>query len=1657
MKKFALLIITSLLFILFTPKNGFTQCNVQASICTPGTAGPFNFVGTSGSYAGSSYAPGGCATGSGGLGNDYAFITLNITTSGPLEILIDGNTTNGYLDVIIFDIPDGVAPCDAILDPNNEIACNFATNAGGCVQIGNAFPCASTIGAPNVQAGDEVMIIVHDWSDANTSFTLDLAPTGAQTGPADATIDPVGTTCLDDAPFQLTAANNGGTWSGPGVTATGEFDPGVAGVGTHTIDYTVGTNPCDDQDQTTIEVIDCSSCFISYFDAVIGACITGAGTYDVSGTVEYDTPPATGDLVLEDCNGNIYVIDSAPFANPGTTNYNITGLTADGAACDLVAYFTDEPVCESGTISYTAPICPCNFTYLSTNISACDPVDNTFEITGSIEFQDPPTTGQMIVEDCNGNQQVFNAPFTSPQNYALTGIDSDGTTNCDVNVYFTDDAACNITSNTFDYPQHCTCDADIGSFTDNVNGNATSTNPYLLCYNDELDLTGNGDFLPSQDFNVTGTVYDPGVWLLVYDCPPTVFDPDDIYNDPCLLGVASNNNQAWSIANNVGDNSTLYFVPITMYSMVDGVYAISLNNGDWCFDMGPAYEVIFLQEITTNIVEDCQAGEASVTINGGAPSLDGSNFTISNLQPASASLSTTSVTDGGTVVVSGLVDGDNYSFDIVDNNGCPESISGTFVGIEDASFTYADDTYCETQLDPSANITGTPGGTFTSAPAGLTIDPNSGIIDLSSATGTFTITYTTPDPVCFDTETFDITINPEPIIDPLADQTECESYTLPAITGTNLTGNEAYYDATNGGGTQYNPGDIITAVGTTQLYIYDETGTVPNCFNEETFNVTINVSPDIDPLADQEECGVYTLPVITGSDLTGNEAYYDATNGGGTQYNAGDNITALGTTTLYIYDETGTTPNCFDEETFDVTINFSPVINPIADQEVCDSYTLPTITGTDLTGNEAYYDATNGGGTQYNAGDIITTSTTLYIYDETGTIPNCYNQQTFDIIINNTPIIDPIADQEVCDSYTLPTITGANLTGNEAYYDAPDGGGTQYNTGDNITTPTTLYAYDETTTSPNCFDEEAFDVIINITPSINAIADQVECDSYTLPTITGNDLTGNEAYYDATNGGGTQYNAGDNITTSGTTTLYIYDETGTTPNCFDEQTFDVTINITPTFTLSSTDPTECAVSDGTVTLSGLEPNTVYEVTYSDGGNPVGPNNMTSDASGEILIDNLFAGTYSDFIVTLNGCTTVDNSSINLTDPNSPTVNAGTDQELCEGEDITLTADNPDGANISWNNGINDGVPFNQVVGTTNYTVTADLAGCISTDQVSVTVHPNPDVNAGNDILICEGETVTLTGSGADNYTWDNGITNGNSFSPNSTQTYTVTGTTNEGCEGTDQVDVTVEPLPIVSFEADNNNGCVPVTVTFTNTSDNPGTDCTWNFGDGSTATGCDEVTHTFNNEGCFDVSLEVTSGNGCTSSTTVNDYVCVSGYPNAAFTYSPDEVTTINTEVDFENGSSGAVTYEWEFGDGNSSSDINPTNTYPDVRDTFEVQLIATNEDGCSDTAYTVINILEDLIFYVPNTFTPDNDDFNESFKPIFTSGFDPYNYTLLIFNRWGEVIFESNDANVGWDGTYGVSSNTVVKEGTYVWKIIFKTNKNDERKEEIGHVNLLK
>jgi gliding motility-associated-like protein len=116
--------------------------------------------------------------------------------------------------------------------------------------------------------------------------------------------------------------------------------------------------------------------------------------------------------------------------------------------------------------------------------------------------------------------------------------------------------------------------------------------------------------------------------------------------------------------------------------------------------------------------------------------------------------------------------------------------------------------------------------------------------------------------------------------------------------------------------------------------------------------------------------------------------------------------------------------------------------------------------------------------------------------------------------------------------------------------------------------------------------------------------------------------------------------------------------------------------------------------------------------------------------------------------------------------------------------------------------------------------------------------------------------------------------------------------------------------------------------------------------------------------------------------------------------------------------------------------------------------LTVSNEFGCVDVDNVTIQIKGDVVFYIPNSFTPDGDEYNNMFTPVFTSGFDPANFEMNIFNRWGELVFQTYDARKGWDGHIDFKRCPI---GTYAYKILYKLPNTDEYRVVNGHVNLVR
>ncbi len=275
-------------------------------------------------------------------------------------------------------------------------------------------------------------------------------------------------------------------------------------------------------------------------------------------------------------------------------------------------------------------------------------------------------------------------------------------------------------------------------------------------------------------------------------------------------------------------------------------------------------------------------------------------------------------------------------------------------------------------------------------------------------------------------------------------------------------------------------------------------------------------------------------------------------------------------------------------------------------------------------------------------------------------------------------------------------------------------------------------------------------------------------------------------------------------------------------------------------------------------------------------------------------------------------------------------------------------------------------------------------------------------------------------------------------------------TNNKGCKTSKLF--TVYGLPIANFFS-TKEICIDDTLRLLNTTSPLCETYVWDFGDGIKST---KANHKYSKDGFFTISLSVVDSHGCQDSIVKLNYVEVVNKPYVSFVFTPDSIDILNPEVRFKTKSDGKY-YKWHFGDGKPTSITKDAiHFFPtDEGKYYTVTLTASNtKEGCSNVYTQVIVSKEPLIYYIPNTFTPNGDEFNNTFKPIFSSGLDPYNYTLFIYNRWGELIFESHNAQIGWDGTY---NNQIVGSNTYIWKLNFKEKQNGQEHTKLGHVNVIR
>lgn len=225
----------------------------------------------------------------------------------------------------------------------------------------------------------------------------------------------------------------------------------------------------------------------------------------------------------------------------------------------------------------------------------------------------------------------------------------------------------------------------------------------------------------------------------------------------------------------------------------------------------------------------------------------------------------------------------------------------------------------------------------------------------------------------------------------------------------------------------------------------------------------------------------------------------------------------------------------------------------------------------------------------------------------------------------------------------------------------------------------------------------------------------------------------------------------------------------------------------------------------------------------------------------------------------------------------------------------------------------------------------------------------------------------------------------------------------------------------------------------------------WLFSNGNTSTDFQPV-QVFSPPGVYSASLIVTTSGLCvdTSLSVINN-ITINPTPKAGFTFSPRVTTIFDPEIMFTDSSSSDVTtWQYDFGDGGTSSFMNEKHIYQEYGDYVITQTV-TNQFGCSDTISDVVKILPEFRFWIPNCFTPDANLINDNFMPI---AIGIINYEFDIFDRWGEKIFSTKNPIEGWNGFY---KGKECKEDTYVWRIVFKNVVTYKDEIHYGHVTLLK
>lgn len=1465
-------------------------------------------------------------------------------------------------------------------------------------------------GSPNVTAGGDftpngseisnlVYEYIHPITGCENSDTI-LVTVSSAVIPTISALDSV---CINSGIVDLSTLLNadplGGTFSGNGVSGI-NFNPATAGVGTHEIIYFYGASTCQSSDTAQIivnavSVLATANAAICINDTV-ALSVTGAG---VGGSYSW-TPNTT--LSCDDCD--------SPNAWPLiTTTYTIQGTNSFG--------------CSSSTTS-TVTVNPLPVVNAGADQILCDqpiPVNLTGSPLGGTWSGSPNlTVGGTFTPNSAENVNVI-YEYTHP---ITSCVNSDT-----INILVSPPVVPTMTNGQEICFEETPVDLNVylspNPLGGTWSGNGVSGNTF------SPSIAGVGPHMLSYTFGVgtCQTVTDVEVTVLPQ---PTILSSNEVI---CVGQTVTLN------ASGAGAGGSYSWTPNT---------SLSCDDCD-SPDASPVLTTIYT--ITgTNSFGCSNTTTSTVTVNVLPVANAGNDTTLCNLPSSVQFIGTQSggtwsgpiILPDGTFTPNG-VGSFTVTYSVTLGTGCENSDDKIITIIDPAQADAGPDLEA-CILNATQQLNGLPaGGTWT----GTNVS-SSGVFSLSQD-GTFELVYSYGAGNCLTRDTMEFVVHPLPIVDAGLNEELCISESDLTLSGTPIGGTWSgvgIVDATNG---IFDP--MVAGAGSHTI-TYTYTNPITTCVNSDQLDVVVRPLPVVNFTVDPIVC--------MGADVlfTNTSTLVDQSNWG-----FGDGAFSSDLNPTHVYTSIGffdvqlivtTEFGCQDSITQTIEVREPPVANfTVAPDSLCGplvaSFTNLS-SGVDITyswnfGNGTTSILQNPADVSYNAS--IVSDTTYYITLDVTNYCGTVSHEDSVIVMPQPFAIFGTDFSSGCSPFT------ANFASTSV--GLPDTYSWDFGDGFTASTTDSLFSHVFTTgatqtdyeimliVSNECGVDTTYQTVTVLPNSVNAFFN-------TSTTTSCNDLTVTFTQYTL---GGTNYSwdFGDGVTSSEYSPTHVYSSPGTytvslfaNDGCsFDTTSVDIEVLAPPLVGFSVTPDSVCV----NVPFSFVNESENGVASFWDFGDGT-TSGVTSPTHSYAV-----SGSYT---VTLTGTSLIDGCTSTVTQTVNVSVNptasfSATPTNGCVPLTVQFTNQSSNASFYSWDFG--DGNTSTQVNPTHTFTqdgvftvqlIVENLNGCTDTVEQNFTVYPLPvaefTYNSTNTCYTPTTVNFVNQSTGAVNYAWDFGDGT-QSVLTNPIVVYDLPGTytislevTNQyGCLDVYEQQITIYPTPEAAFVLPTSIACENQELLFQSAS-NFADSIVWSFGDGTVLTG-ESVTYNYPFSGTYFVTIMAYGVGGCGDTLTIATPITVNPSPTADFSYVNVQIPDpLSGTVEFTNLSSGATDYEWEFGNGEFSTDEHPIHRYNSYGD-FEVLLIAINEFGCRDSLYENIRVTFFNGLFLPNAMYPEHSDYEIShFVP---KGVGMKEFSIQIYDDWGNMIWQSTALDSdgrpteAWDGTY---KGEPVQQDAYVWKV---------------------